>query len=104
MAQVSLLEKLQAKGVKVFSASPLWEAVGKPVGTVKVGENCVVVESERYPGSYQLAIEEGEKRVYVTLKQGTSQSQDSFTLQEFTATREWAEKNIAAGETRIFAI
>ena len=104
MAQVSLLEKLQAKGVKVFSASPLWEVVGKPLGTVKVGENCVVIESERYPGSFQLAIEEGDKRVYVSLKQGTSHQQDTFTLQEFTATREWPERNISAGETRIFAI
>ena len=100
----SLLQKLQEKGVKIFSATPLWESVGNPIGKVKVGSNCVVIESEKYPGSFQLAIEEGEKRVYVSLKQGTNPQADEYTLQEFTATREWPERNIAAGETRIFAI
>ena len=100
----SLIEQLQAKGVKVFSATPLWESVGKPMSKVKIGPDCVVAESERFPGSYQLVIQEGDNRVYVALKQGVSPSLEEYTLQEFTSTREWPEKNISAGETRIFAI
>ena len=100
----SLIDLLSAKGVKVFSSTPLWEKVGKPMSTVKVGPDCVVVESEKYPGTFQLVIQEGEQRVYIPLKQGTNASADEFTIQEFTATREWPERNISAGETRIFAI
>lgn len=100
----SLIEMLSAKGVKVFSSTPLWEKVGAPIQKVKVSENAVVVESEKFPGSYQLVIQEGDQRVYIPLKQGASASADEFTIQEFTATREWPERNIAAGETRIFAI
>jgi hypothetical protein len=100
----SLIEMLSAKGVKVFSSTPLWESVGKPISTVKVGADCVVIESEKFPGSYQIVVQEGDKRVYIPLKQGVSAQSDSFTLQEFTATREWPERNISAGETRVFAI
>lgn len=100
----SLIEMLSAKGVKVFSSTPLWEKVGKEIQKVKVGPDCVVVESEKYPGSYQLVIQEGERRVYIPLKQGVSAQSDEFLIQEFAATREWPERNISAGETRVFAI
>ena len=100
----SLIDMLSAKGVKVFSSTPLWEKVGKPIQEIKVSENAVVIESEKYPGSFQLVVQEDDKRVYIPLKQGVSAQSDSFTLQEFTATREWPERNISAGETRIFAI
>lgn len=100
----SLIEQLQAKGVKVFSSTPLWEKVGTPIQKVKISENAVVVESEKYPGSYQLVVQEGDQRVYIPLKQGAKPEADEFTIQEFAATREWPERNISAGETRIFAI
>ena len=102
MAQ-SLLEKLQSKGIKVYSGSPLWESVGQPLGKAKIGPNCVVTKSEKFE-SFQLVIEEGEKRVYIPLKSGVSHEKEEYTLQEFTATRDWEEYKIVAGETRIFAI
>ena len=99
----SLLQKLQEKGVKVYSGSPLWVPVGETISKIKTGANAVVTKSERY-SSYQLVIEEGDQRVYVALKSGISHEKDEYALQEFTASRDWEEYNISAGETRVFAI
>ena len=100
----SLLEKLSAKGIKVFTSNPFWVEVGKPIEKVVPSENCVVMESTKFPGSFQLAIQEGESVVYIPLKRGTKTDLNEYTLQEFSASRDWPEYNITAGETRIFAI
>lgn len=100
----TLLEKLQAKGVKIYSGSPLWVAQGKPVATAKVGENCVVQENSGQYKGHSLVIEEGEQRVYVQLKNGVSPEKEEYTIQEYSATRDWEEYGITAGETKVFAV
>lgn len=100
----TLIEKLQAKGVKVYSGTPLWQPVGKPIDTLKVGDNVVVQENSGQYKGHSLVIEEGESRVYVQLKSGVAPDKEEYTLQEFTATRDWEEYGITAGETKVFAL
>ena len=98
----SLLERLQEKGVKVYSGSSLW-VPGEIISKITIGANAVVTKSERYH-QFQLVIEANGQRVYIPLKSGASPSAEEFTIQEFTATRDWEEYKITAGETRVFAI
>ena len=55
----TLLEKLQSKGVKVYTGTPLWAAQGKPIDTVKVGDNVVVQENSGQYKGHSLVIEQG---------------------------------------------
>ena len=99
---MTLLQKLQASGVKVYSGTPLWEKV-ETLDTVQVSDNCVVTKSEKF-NNYQLVIETPEGRVYIPLKHSARADQDSYELVKFTATRDWEDYNIPAGEVRVFAI
>lgn len=99
---MTLIQKLQASGVKVYSGSPLWEEV-ETLGTVTIGDNCVVTKSEKF-NNYQLVIETPEGRVYIPLKNSARADQDSYKLVKFEATRDWEDYNIHAGEVRVFAI
>lgn len=101
---MTLIEKLQAKGVKTYSGTPLWTPVGKPIEKVKVGDNIVVQENSGQYKGHSLVIEEGENRVYVQLKNNVSPEKEEYKLQEFTATRDWEEYGITAGDTKVFAI
>ena len=100
----TLLEKLQSKGVKVYTGTPLWAAQGKPIDTVKVGDNVVVQENSGQYKGHSLVIEQGESRVYVQLKNGVSPDREEYTIQEYTATKDWEEYGIVAGETKVFAV
>jgi hypothetical protein len=101
---MSLLAKLEAKGLKVYSGTPLWVAQGKAIAISKIGDNCVVQENNGTYKGHSLVIEEGEKRMYVPLKQGVSPEKSEYTLQEFAASRDWEEYNISAGDTKVFAV
>jgi len=101
---MSLLAKLEAKGLKVYSGTPLWVAQGKPIQVCKLDDNCVVQENSGQYKGHSLVIEEGEKRVYIPLKNGVSPEKSEYTLQEFAAARDWEEYGITAGETKIFAV
>ncbi len=98
----TLLEKLQASGVKVYSGTPLWERV-ESLGTVQVDENHVITKSQRFD-NFQLVIEETEGRVYIPLKNSVRADQDSYELVKYAATRDWEEYNISAGDVRVFAV
>lgn len=100
----TLIEKLQAKGVKIYSGTPLWQPIGQPLHTAKVGDNTVVQENSGQYKGHSLVIEEGESRMYIPLKQGVSPEKEEYSIQEFTATRDWEEYRITAGETKVFAI
>jgi len=99
---MSLLSKLEAKGVRVYNSTPLYEEVST-IDTVTIGENCVVTHNSEFD-TYSLAIEEGEQRVYIPLKSQVSPDKDSYVITEFKATRDWADKNISKGDTKVFAV
>lgn len=99
---MTLIEKLKAKGVKVYGdGTPLWEKV-EELGTVVLSENCVLAE-DRY-GKKQLVMQEGTKTVYIPLKSGTPADKDSYSLVLYAATKDWEEYSISAGDTRVFAV
>jgi hypothetical protein len=100
---MSLLSKLQAKGVKVYSGSPLWEK-SETLGTVELNDNIVVVENSGDYGGYSLVIEEDSGRVYIPLKSGVSHEKDTYSIVEFRATRDWVDYKIVEGSTKIFAV
>lgn len=98
---MTLIEKLQKSGVKVYSSSPLWEKNGKPLSEISISDDCVVVDGKF---GKTLVIQEKENVVYVPLKSGTSPEKEKYTLQEFVATRDSTDYNIHAGTVKVFAI
>lgn len=99
---MSLLAKLQAKGVKIYSSSPLYIHT-EDIQTVNISDDCVITHNEEF-GTYSICIEENNQRVYVPIKDQVSIDKDSYTLAVFTASRDWTEKAIVKGQTKVFAI
>ena len=100
---MSLLSKLQAKGVKVYASTPLWTQT-EVIETVKVDDNHIVVESEEFPGTFSMVIEEDNERVYVPLKSNTTPDQDEYVLAVFTASRDWDKYGIIKDSQKVFAV
>ena len=98
----SLIAKLQAKGCKVYTGTPLWER-GTKVATVTVDDNHVVTDSTKYDGKV-LVCQEAEGTAYVQLKQGTASNKASYDIYEFSAVRDWADYGIASGDTKLMAV
>ena len=99
---MSLLNKLQAAGIKVYGSTPLWEAGNVIIAKLPIGDNAVVIKSKF--DTNQLVIEEDGKRVYIPLKTGVMPDKKEYKLQEFSASRDWEEYHISAGDTKIFAV
>lgn len=99
---MALLDKLIAKGVKVYESEPLWVAGAVVIKSIKVSDSCVVIKSKY--DTNQLVIEENGKRVYIALKSGVMPDKKEYTIQEFGASRDWEEYNISEGDTKLFAV
>lgn len=101
---MSLITQLQAKGVKVYQASPLWINPVK-ITTVEINDNCVITEGTgEFAGVFTLAIQEGEERVYIPLAKNTTPDQPSYDLCTFTAARDWSKWNVIKGAEKVFAV
>lgn len=98
---MSLLNKLQAAGIKVYESTPLWEAGATIIANLPINDNTVVMDGKFGP---QIAIEEDGKRAYIQLKTGVATDKKEYKVVEFSASRDWEEYNIVAGQTKLFAI
>lgn len=101
---MSLIAKLQERGVKVYASTPLWLQL-EVIDSTKISDNCVVTEREYKENKvYSVCIEDGENRVYIPLKQGISPDKDEYSIVEFEATRDWEEFGIKKGDKKVFAV
>lgn len=98
----SLIAKLQAKGAKIYTGSPLWER-GELVAEVTIDDNHVVTDSSKYDGKV-LICQEADGTAYIPLKQGTAPDKTSYQVYEFSAVRDWADYGIASGDTKLMAV
>lgn len=99
---MTLIERLAAKGIKTYSAAPLWNQV-EVLDTIKTGENCAVVDNTKYEGKSLLINEEGNT-AYISLKSGVDPTKDTYSLVEFEASRDSAEYGIVKGSKKVFAV
>lgn len=99
---MTLFEKLQAAGVRTYG-DPVWTA-GAVIDTITTGDNVVVAASQKYEDTNQLVIAEGNTTMYIPLRTGVDPNRTTFTLQTFTAVRDWEERNIKKGDNRVFAV
>jgi hypothetical protein len=99
---MSLIAKLQAKGAKIYTGSPLWER-GELVATIATDANHVVTDSTKYNGKV-LVCQEPDGTAYIQLKTGTAPDKDSYDVYEFAATRDWPEYNISSGDVKLMAV
>ena len=95
---MTLFEKLSAKGIKVYQASPLFEIL-ETIETVKTGDNCVVMVNKF--DKPQLAIAEGSSTVYISLLKGVDTTKDSYELVSCRATRNY--ESVSEGDMKVFA-
>jgi hypothetical protein len=98
----SLIAKLQAKGAKIYTGSPLWER-GDLVAEITIDDNHVVTDSSKYNGKV-LACQEPDGTAYIQLKQDTAPDKASYKVYEFTAVRDWADYGISSGDTKLMAV
>lgn len=99
---MSLLSLLQAKGIRVYESTPLWQK-GEKIIDLTVGANCVVIPSDKYPGTNQIVYKEGNSTVYIQLKQGVEPTKPVYQIYQYAAVRNWVEYNISAGDIKAFA-
>lgn len=96
----TLLEKLQSKGVKVYNSEPFW-VNPETIESVTIGENCVVADNKF--GSKQLVMQVDGQMIYIALKFGVPADKPAYKLTAYTASRDWPEYHLSAGETKVFA-
>jgi len=99
---MSLINLLKAKGIRVYESTPLWVAPER-LTEVHTGPDCVVIPSEMYPDTNQLVCKEGSGTVYIQLKQGVDPTKSVYTINMYTAARDWDKYNIVAGMVKAFA-
>lgn len=99
---MSLVSLLQAKGIRVYESTPLWQK-GEKIVDLTIGPNCVVIASDKYPGTNQIVYKEGNSTVYIQLKQGVDPTKAVYQINSYTAVRDWADYNISAGDIKAFA-
>lgn len=100
---MSILSQLQQAGVQVYGGPNF--VAGAVITTVTLGGDISLAPSEKFPETMVLTIKEGNTAAYIPVRQGTNLTgKTTFTLQQFTATRDWEERNIVAGQVKVFAV
>jgi hypothetical protein len=100
---MSILSQLQEAGATIYGGANF--TPGAVIVTVTLGENITLAKSERYPDTMILTIKEGNTSAYIPVRRDVViAGKTQFTLQQFTATRDWPERNIVAGVSKVFAI
>lgn len=99
----TLFDKLQKAGVQIYESTPLWVAGEVIIDKVTIGSNALVVKSAKYEAN-QLVIEDNGKRAYISLKNGVAPDKKEYSIQSFSASRDWEEYNIVAGTVKLFAV
>ena len=98
----SLIAKLQAKGAKIYTGSPLWER-GDLVAEITIDDNHVVLHSSKYDGKV-LVCQEPDGTAYIQLKHDAEADKASYKVYEFSAVRDWSEYGISSGDTKLMAV